>query len=357
MKPGSRFAELDALRGIAAAAVMLYHFLIAFPKFYGESLGLGWQPFAEAPVTRDLIGTAPVCLFFMISGFVILNSLRGREDAGTPIADFAFSRFARLFPVFWAAAALTFVVGLIAPLPDQHHTMGQLIGNLTMVPRYAGVTPLDHVYWSLLFELQFYGWMALIAVTGLLGRLRLVCALWLAVEVLFLLNQAAGLELPTALYWAMNAPFTHYFLAGICFYRLATGHGDRQTLYLLGAALAVNFLAFAPWFAVLTGTFWLVFHLAVAGRLHFVAVRPLLWLGTVSYALYLVHMMIGFRIMYSLQLAGVGYGLSVIAAIAVSLVLAAGMTFLIERPAQRLLKGWYRSARQILGDKPVPGVS
>ncbi|NHK28271.1 acyltransferase [Parvularcula flava] len=357
MKPGSRFEELDALRGIAAAAVMLYHFLIAFPKFYGEVLGLGWQPFADAPVTRDLIGTAPVCLFFMISGFVILNSLRGREEAGKPIADFAFSRFSRLFPVFWAAAALTFTVGLIAPLPDQDHTITQLVGNLTMVPRYAGVMPLDHVYWSLLFELQFYGWMALIAVTGLLARLRLVCAIWLALEVVFLVNQAAGFELPMALYWAMNAPFTHYFLAGICFYRMATGDGDRQTSYLLGASLAVNFLAFAPWFALLTGASWLVFYLAVAGRLRFIAIKPLLWLGAISYSLYLVHMMIGFRIMYSLQQAGVGYGLSVIAAIAVSLVLATGMTYLIERPAQRLLKGWYKGAKQILGDKPVPGVS
>lgn len=357
MKPGSRFAELDALRGIAAAAVMLYHFLIAFPKFYGGSLALDWQPLAAAPVTRDLIGTAPVCLFFMISGFVILNSLRGRANAGKPIADFVFSRFARLFPVFWAAAVLTFTVGLVAPLPDQDHTMGQLIGNLTMVPRYVGVAPLDHVYWSLPFELQFYGWMTLIAVTGLLARLRLACAVWLGIEVLFLVNQAAGIELPTALYWAMNAPFTHYFLAGICFFRVATGQGDRQTACLLGAALAVNFLAFAPWFAVLTGGFWLVFYLAVKGQLRFIAVKPLLWLGTISYSLYLVHMMIGFRVMYSLLEAGAGYGASVLAAIGVSLALAAALTFLIEHPAQRLLKGLYRSPRQILGDKPVPGVS
>src|SRR5947208_2292947 len=98
-----RFAELDALRGIAAVMVVIFHYTWrsekVLPGANGFTHGLSWGYFG-------------VELFFAISGFVILMTLRQTKTS----SDFVVSRFARLFPAYWAAIILTsiIVVGLSA---------------------------------------------------------------------------------------------------------------------------------------------------------------------------------------------------------------------------------------------------
>lgn len=55
----SRYEELDALRGIAALMVVLFHFTM-----YRQETKFGFK-----------LGTTGVDLFFLISGFVIIMSL------------------------------------------------------------------------------------------------------------------------------------------------------------------------------------------------------------------------------------------------------------------------------------------
>jgi len=86
---GGRIEELDALRGLAAFAVMLYHYTA------GEGPRLNR---AELLVSVPW-GHFGVQLFFVISGYVILMTVRRVRTAG----EFAVSRFARLYPAFWVA--------------------------------------------------------------------------------------------------------------------------------------------------------------------------------------------------------------------------------------------------------------
>src|SRR2546430_2652712 len=91
-----RFAELDLLRGVAALWVVLFHYTTQYSRLY-------------VPDRRDLLGfefpdgTLGVYLFFMISGFVIFMTLHRSER---PL-DFVVSRFARLYPAYWAGIVLT----------------------------------------------------------------------------------------------------------------------------------------------------------------------------------------------------------------------------------------------------------
>ena len=94
----NRIIELDALRGIAAIFVLIYHYTYRYNSLYGhsgilEELGFYW-------------GKQGVQLFFMISGFVIFLSLNHLKKP----MDFIVSRFSRLYPPFWIAIACTFLV-------------------------------------------------------------------------------------------------------------------------------------------------------------------------------------------------------------------------------------------------------
>ena len=80
-----RLQELDALRGLAALVVVLFHYTSRYDVVFGHN---------SAPLVSAPWGHFGVNLFFGISGFVIFMTL-GRTQ--TP-ADFIVSRFSRLYP-------------------------------------------------------------------------------------------------------------------------------------------------------------------------------------------------------------------------------------------------------------------
>jgi len=82
-----RIQELDSLRGIAAVAVVLYHFTYRFGELY---------EFQTPPPFQVTLGQYGVQLFFIISGFVIFMTLNRTRR---PL-DFVVSRFSRLHPTY-----------------------------------------------------------------------------------------------------------------------------------------------------------------------------------------------------------------------------------------------------------------
>ncbi len=92
-----RITELDALRGLAALGVVLYHFLTRFQEMYGREHLAFWD---------FNVGGYGVWLFFMLSGYVIFMTL----DRTRSLFDFAVGRASRLFPTFWVAVAVSFAV-------------------------------------------------------------------------------------------------------------------------------------------------------------------------------------------------------------------------------------------------------
>jgi peptidoglycan/LPS O-acetylase OafA/YrhL len=67
-----------------------------------------------------------VNLFFIVSGYVIFMTLhRTREPM-----DFVVSRFSRLFPAYWAAVVLTFLVTTLLGLPGKQVAVAQALVNL-----------------------------------------------------------------------------------------------------------------------------------------------------------------------------------------------------------------------------------
>jgi peptidoglycan/LPS O-acetylase OafA/YrhL len=72
--------------------------------------------------------------------------------------------------------------------------------------------------------------------------------------------------------------------------------------------------------------------------------RPLIWLGQVSYSVYMTHFTVLFMMRRLLERLGfaewqaVGKLLAIISTVALVLVIAASMFYLVERPARALLR-------------------
>src|SRR5699024_4925121 len=106
-KPAPRLRAMDALRMVAALAIVVFHFTTRDNGRWGDVL-----PFEVFPDVSAIAryGYAALHLFFTISGFVILMSVWGR----TP-RQFIASRVSRLYPAFWIAVLLTSTLRWLSP--------------------------------------------------------------------------------------------------------------------------------------------------------------------------------------------------------------------------------------------------
>src|SRR6202042_1441609 len=120
--------------------------------------------------TLDL-GKFGVALFFLISGYIIPNSLGATGDR---VGRFCISRFFRLYPLYWIATA----AGIFLPWPHLADTFAPaaILANLTMLQGYMGQPDIVGSAWTLQIELTFYGCCVLLAVMHRMSSPR-TCAL------------------------------------------------------------------------------------------------------------------------------------------------------------------------------------
>lgn len=323
-----RLYQLDALRGLAALMVVVYHYLYHYNFNYGHSF--------EVPEWLHL-GKSGVYLFFIISGFVIFWTLT-RSDR--PI-DFVFSRFSRLYPPFWAAMIITFVfVSWVGPA-DREVSWETMFVNFTMFHEFAGYAHVDGVYWTLSIELAFYilAFMALFA--GLLRYTDYICLAWLSVSFgEFLLGVDLGL-----LEKALLLKYNLLFVSGIAFYRIWSQQARMLPAVCVVLAIILAWFRY-PHDVAMTITVWIgLFALIISGRLVWLNQRALVWLGSISYSLYLIHQNIGYGIIQWCYSVGVPPLVSIMLALAVSFFGAQLITMFVERPMLSAMRGWYKARR------------
>ena len=326
--PTSRIKELDALRGIGAAMVVLFHYTSIYDRNYDHPGTL---------IPNVNLGYYGVHLFFLVSGFVIYMTLQRTTGA----QHFIISRITRLYPVYWVAVLITVAVAFLSA-PITARSVGESIANLTMLQEYAGIRHLDGVYWTLSVELAFYAWMFAFWRIGLLSRPLRMFLVWIVANGVILglavaLGSILGTALPRAVYIGLITGHGNLFFAGIGFYCWRQQRSTANIVLIL--LTLVLELAFDPGAILVTLTLYGLFALVVTNRLRIIAARPLLYLGAISYPLYLIHQHIGYIVIRQLYAAQIDNPLLILGIpIAVVLLLAAAIHHGIETPALRILR-------------------
>lgn len=326
-----RLVELDSLRGIAALAVVLYHYFYRYNELYGNpESALFWLYFAKYGAQ----------FFFIISGFVIYWTLNRVEK---PL-DFIVSRFSRLYPVYWIALIITFAAMKMWGLPQKQLPYTDAFSNLLMFHEYFKIPHVDGVYWTLTVELTFYFWMFTLFLLGQLNRAEF---LLIPVVALAVLQSMGVLALPEFIEKLFFINHVSFFIAGICFYKIVHKIANRATIVILLLSVLPTIKIFSLKHFCVFCIFYLCFYVAVSGRLKFLTIKPLIFFGAISYPLYLIHQNIGYLILQRFNDHNLNHFWGAVISLVISISIATVLNKFIEKPSLQLIRNFYKSNKQM----------
>jgi peptidoglycan/LPS O-acetylase OafA/YrhL len=293
--------DIQGLRAIAVAAVVLYH--AGIPFLHGGYVG--------------------VDIFFVISGFLITTHLLSslEREGRINFASFYARRARRILPASFLVLAVTTVVAYFVLPPLQRiGSFQDAIATALYVPNYlfalqgnnylaeSAPSAYQH-YWSLGVEEQFYLiWPALLGVTFFLARSRrtlgfvlgvlVVCSFALCVVLTYRSQPWAFFSLPTRAWELGVGGVAAFAVHGRTRFLSSPWAAVAGWLGVLGIVASVvmftestPFPGFTAALPVLSTALVIVAGVTPTrfGPAKILSLRPMLFIGLISYSLYLVH--------------------------------------------------------------------
>ncbi|MEM0926533.1 MAG: acyltransferase [Planctomycetota bacterium] len=353
LKPHRRILELDGLRALAAVNLVLFHFTHVYAVKFGYTSPLGFEwPY----------GAYGVELFFILSGFVNSMSLLRR---GKPV-DFVAARLIRIIPIFLLVIVANIAIMQFPPLRDSAMTPGQFAANLTLLPRILGHECADPVMWTLQIEMMFY---FLLVVLYRYGGLKHYFVGWGGVLLLSyvlcpLLDSSEAVAsgtiwfvVATAVRRLLILDFAPLFAMGFLLYMIKTKTGIlwKNLVGVLVAGFVFHSIDHGKHNPAATALILGLVTLSAYGKVPLLRIRPLVFISTISYALYLCHNNLGCVLIYRLDHGGYHPVFCFAIACCFSLGLSLLVTNRIEGPLTRWLRGrWERYRSGVMSQKPGP---
>ncbi len=363
-----KLAYLEGLRGVAALIVVLHHFVLLFyPALnYGNGTNTTLNAIAISPLNVFYNGDFAVCLFFVLSGYVLSYKYILTNDPQI-VLGYAVKRYFRLMPLIASSVLLIFLLSRFnffntQKLNDVLHLGDWLTSMFNGDPSFTAV--LKNIFYGIFFfndnsynpvvwsmGIEFIGSMLLFAFLLLNHKIK---PKW----ILFVITLLLALYIKRYYYIAFLLGY------GLCYL-------DQKELFKIKSIILKIVLLIvgimcasypADWqhwntsiyaFMTFNGVdLYSFYHVLGSGILlmlitqnttskNFFSLKPILFLGKISFAMYLFHLII--IILVALQgfnLLLMGYKLYVVMIIMISLPLIMLVSYfatvLIDKPALKL---------------------
>src|SRR5437868_10968226 len=317
-KTEKRIETVDMLRGFAALAVCWFHLTdtnaIAGSGVLEKSGRYGW------------LG---VEIFFVISGFIIPYALHRSSYTLRHFGRFLLKRITRLDPPYIVSIVIAIIVGYLETMaphyqgPPFHPGIIRTLLNLGYLNVLVGYPWLNTVYWTLAIEFQYYLMIGL--AFPLISSHRRVLRILFFVLLSLL---AFKITFPGFIFH-----FIFLFFMGIALFQHQAGIIKRREFFVLlpiftlGAYLTLGLPPTIAGLAVVTA----ISRLRLRNRIF-------IFLGSISYSLYLFHPPV-IKVIYTLgrrfATTDARQTAVILMALAATIVSAYVLYLLIERPAQR----------------------
>ncbi|MBX4918117.1 acyltransferase [Rhizobium bangladeshense] len=291
---------LDSWRGIAALSIVAFHFR--------TTAGLG-----DVAIFNGMY--LFVDFFFVLSGFVIYSSYGVKLGSGYSIRRFLWLRFGRVYPLHVAVLFGTITLQALIVYPRTGHwfpapteSLDTILANFLLVHSLNVYNFLtwNEPSWSISVEFFTYIFFALAVKCGRVFWIFCASAILAAPAFLFVFNSGKNLD-STATYGLVRCLYG--FSSGVIAYELYVGAVKLRALlqtkpFLSSVTEAVTAIAIGA-FIALVGTgpgsllapllfaVSVIIFAAEAGVIsRLLHLQPLVLLGTISYSLYMVHMLV-----------------------------------------------------------------
>lgn len=338
-----RLHFIDGLRGIAASAVMLFHF--------NERVR---EPWWGEPFRYGYLGVA---IFFVLSGFVICMSVGDRRVGAGFLGRFALRRSVRLDILYWVSIAATIAVGVLGRdygVNQEPISVPQVAAHLFYLQNILGYDALSPIYWTLCYEIQFY--LTLVVLIWIMQRLfngptrdivRKPGFQWgfLSLFVLSVLQRTSWHGLPDSLF----VNFWFCFALGVMTFWVTQGWLSTRYWYaIMVPTLLWGVIHRDAWFIVGCVTAGLIFLAARLDRFDWLSNPVMQFLGRISYSLYITHILFGWYAV-SIAMKFVNAPLAMLAGVVASLISAWLAYILIEMPSVALSRKVAMESRSAAG--------
>ncbi|RZA00246.1 MAG: acyltransferase [Moraxellaceae bacterium] len=301
--PPTRFYALDGVRGIAAIAVMFYH--------YTQHNGLNWLHSAWVAVD----------IFFVLSGFVLMHSYSKKVAQGMTFKEFMYSRIARLGPMYVVGLALGICAAALAMFSNSQSPLQPngiataAVLNFFLLPYFNGyswpfgshnihgtVFPLNDPAWSLFFEMfvniVFFAYLSRFLKINLPLFVAIGGIIFVALTLYFhQINPGArGVD------FIFGFPRVIFeFFLGVLIYGFYNRYKPQPTIVVYGLFALVGLLFFSSKGAVALVNALILAPLLIALLAKVAVTRSAAhvckFLGDISYPLYVTHFPI-YRLLY-----------------------------------------------------------
>jgi peptidoglycan/LPS O-acetylase OafA/YrhL len=353
-----RVASLTGIRAVAALLVMLTHAAYTTGNYTHGYVGLMYS--------RMEIG---VPIFFVLSGFLLFGPWVKALESGGPspsVRRYAWHRVRRIMPAYAVTVIAAYLLyNFRTAGPNPGHTWMGFLRNLSLTQIYTDHYLFSYLHqgltqmWSLAVEVAFYvvlpllayllvvmlcrgRWRPVLLLTGLAGLALLTPAWLILVHTTDFLPDGARLWLPTYLSWFIGGMMLAvlqsmgaraYAMASVplavaCFFIVSTPIGGDPTTSPAELREALVKVAFYAVIATL-----MVAPLALGDRglyAKFLASRPMVFLGEISYEIFLIHLLTMELVMVEIVHYPIYTG-SIVVVFVVSFVVTVPVAWLLHR--------------------------
>lgn len=353
-----------------------------------RAIAVGIVFFAHSGLEHLVPGGLGVTVFFVLSGFLITTLMRIEHDklGRLDFRGFYLRRVLRLAPPLLVIVALAALASSIGVVAGEFSTGGVLavlfyLGNYFVIANdFSGVPAGLGIVWSLAVEEHYYLFYPPLAAlllrigrAGLsAGTLLALCALvlawrcWLSAQGVSesYIGMATDTRIDAILAGCIMALLFNPWLDPV------PARSARRDWMLCGACIAVllaSLLYREPWFrdtlryTVQSAAIAPLIHLAVARAEHWpfrwLNARALVWVGTVSYTIYLAHHLVLFALRDHLPQAG--WPVTTALGLAITLLICELMRRFVDRPFARLRRRLHRAPppAAVAAARPAPAAT
>lgn len=330
-----RYEELDSIRGISSLIVMIGHHLMIFSVFQNYSYEDN-KPFVmyllkETPARLIFSsGNESVIIFFVLSGFVLYKSIQKNYDS---YGTFLLKRISRIYIPYIVAISIAILCQTtmskygISNLSEWFNRSWTIESSLSLIAQHIlligkyNTDAYNGVIWSLVHEMRISIIFPLVMMVCLRKTLRYsllslfsfsICS----VVILFLFHSSLTLTS-----YALTLHYTVLFLLGalVAKYKnnLIVFYSNRiknekiawfllaVLIYmyegLIGEINLLNNFIFRDYAVAISACLFVILSLSVSTLSSLLRNKYLLYLGKISYSLYLYHIISLFSLVYMLH--------------------------------------------------------